>query len=312
MRAGQPAGMFILFGPVAIAGCFLHCCAARCLRVNRNQAKTLRAFTLVELLVVIAIIGVLVGLLLPAVQAARESARRSQCQNNLRQIAIGINNYQTVESSLPVGCIGCNAGKNEMHSWNTQLLPYVEQESLAAAYRLDKPSYDVANRFLGATQLAVFLCPSTVEEDLTSSTGLWREQAFTDYGGIYGVEGEGHDAPTDGTSRQVLDQQWLGVFLFNEAVTAAQITDGLSNTVSVAERIHRRGSTSEWACGRNIFAQEKETPINSDSGLGNEIGSPHPGGALLAFCDGHVAFVTDETQQQILNAMITKSGGESL
>lgn len=268
-------------------------------------------FTLVELLVVIAIIGVLVGLILPAVQAARESARRTQCLNNLKQIGVGISNFLTVKEKFPVGCIGCGMGINEMHSWNTQLLPFIEQDPLARKYRLDKTSYDPVNQAAGATVLSIFLCPSTIEEELHSPSGRWKDLAFTDYGGIYGVEGTGHDAPFDGTSRQFLARQWLGVFLNNEAVTAAQISDGLSNTVSIAERKSRRGYASEWPSGRNIFAQEKETPINHISGLGNEIGSPHPGGALVAYCDGHVAFIPEELEQQILNAMLTKEGGET-
>ena len=87
------------------------------------------AFTLVELLVVIAIIGVLVALLLPAVQAAREAARRSQCTNNLRQIGVGIHNYESTWKTLPPGSYQAVFG-----TWILHLLPFVEQQALHSQY----------------------------------------------------------------------------------------------------------------------------------------------------------------------------------
>jgi len=156
----------------------------------------------------------------------------------------------------------------------------------------------------------VFLCPSTVEEQLHSIKGNWRGQAFTDYGGAFGVEGEGTDSLSDGSSQPIADR-WLGVFLYNVPVTVPQITDGLSHTVNVAERINRRSSTSEWPCGRNIFAQEQSTALNQQSGYGNEIGSPHPGGALLSFCDSHVEFTSEGIELPVLHAVLTKAGGEA-
>jgi prepilin-type processing-associated H-X9-DG protein len=109
---------------------------------------------------------------------------------------------------------------------------------------------------------------------------------------------------------QTLRDDSLGVLLYDVAVAPKQITDGLSKTACVAESSwRRRDGYAEWANGHNIFAQLQTTPING-SGLYNEVGSAHPGGASLAFCDAHVEFVAETVDQSALNAMLTKAGGD--
>lgn len=277
--------------------------------------------TMVELLVVVAVIGMLVALLLPAVQAARESARRGQCQNNLRQLTVAFEHHAERDRAYPVGCIGCkftppSPGNpfvpQRFISWNVQLLPLLEQSELWKGFDFLAPSYQTVNKAVGAHQIELFLCPSTVEETLLSPSGLWRDTAFTDYAGIFGIEGPGHNSdPADPSETQPIRRISLGVMIYDEVVQPRQVTDGLSHTAWLAETLFRRQLECEWVNGNNLFAQESSTPLNSDSGLNNnEIGSPHPSGASLAFCDGHVQFVPESTDQSVLNAMLTKAGGE--
>jgi prepilin-type N-terminal cleavage/methylation domain-containing protein/prepilin-type processing-associated H-X9-DG protein len=279
--------------------------------------------TLVELLVVMVIIGVLVALLLPAVQAARESARRAKCFNNLRQLGLAVTLHEEQERAYPVGCLGCvppvKGGPplpQRYLAWNVQVLPYLEETALRQTIDLSTPSHKPPNIAPAATIIDVFLCPSTVEDPrhpftdpLHQTKGAWKGAAFTDYAGIYGVEGEGHNS-ADMSAKQGLSDQWLGVMLYDEAVTPRTITDGLSKTACIAETVLRRQIESEWINGNNVFAQEALTPINVSSGLGNDIGSPHPGGASLVFCDAHVEFVAETVDQAVLNSTLTKARGD--
>ncbi|MBA3482768.1 MAG: DUF1559 domain-containing protein, partial [Pirellulales bacterium] len=94
------------------------------------------AFTLVELLVVIAIIGVLVALLLPAVQAAREAARRSQCQNNLKQMGLAMQNHHDAKSCFPPGARMqvLATGPKILTNANVALLPFIEQGAIESRW----------------------------------------------------------------------------------------------------------------------------------------------------------------------------------
>src|SRR5215204_4997663 len=100
---------------------------------RRMSQGTRRAFTLVELLVVIAIIGVLVALLMPAVQAAREASRRSQCQNNLKQLGIAIHNFHDVKKQLPSSTRPVASSTVRIGSL-VFLLPFIERQDLWDLY----------------------------------------------------------------------------------------------------------------------------------------------------------------------------------
>jgi prepilin-type processing-associated H-X9-DG protein len=269
------------------------------------------------LLVVVAIIGILIALLLPGIQAARETARRTQCQNNLRQIGVGLALHASATGTFPIGCIGCRTDlsvtpppRPRFIAWNVQLLPYLEQTALKEGFDFSLPSYDASNKASAASLIQEFICPSAIETDLRSTFGLWKGDAFTDYGGIYGVEGWSRNND-DPNATQYLRDDSLGVMLYEVGVAPKAVTDGLSKTASIAElETRRKPATTEWVNGQNTLSQNETNPINGTNGLDDEIGSAHPGGASLVFCDAHVEFVSETVDQSVLNAILTRAGGE--
>src|SRR6476620_7318830 len=110
-----------------------------------------RGFTLIELLVVIAIISVLISLLLPAVQSAREAARRVQCVNNLMQLGIALQNYESSHEILPPGVVNPTGPIQNIPSgyhvgWMLQLLPFLEQRAVARRFDDHADIYSLENR----------------------------------------------------------------------------------------------------------------------------------------------------------------------
>jgi len=152
--------------------------------IRRRSSQPLRnrylrsGFTLVELLVVIAIIGILVALLLPAVQSAREAARRMQCSNQLKQMALGLHNYHTANSTLPAGgyCPRAGSGCTDIslcHTWFESLLPFIEQQALYDQIDFDVPTNAEPNASL-LTGLIIpgVNCPSDTGSQLVDHSRL--------------------------------------------------------------------------------------------------------------------------------------------
>ncbi|MGD9854292.1 MAG: DUF1559 domain-containing protein [Planctomycetaceae bacterium] len=203
--------------------------------------RQLRGFTLIELLVVIAIIAILVALLLPAVQQAREAARRTQCKNQLKQIALAIHNYESSHTCFPPGQIRIPfATQPRVRGWSlfVQLLPYFDQGPLYNRWDFANP---LANESNGnsAVVLPVLLCPAAtlVENPFTKPSGA--RYALTSYGGNGGTQSHPPAATKgDGVFAGSGPPIMTPPAVQHGLVRFRDVTDGMSNTLLLGERSH--------------------------------------------------------------------------
>jgi len=247
-------------------------------------------FTLVELLSAVAIIGVLMSLLLAAVQASRDSARRTSCAQRLHNQSLALAEFQAAHQYFPPGRAYSPARE---YSWCVELLPHLDQAALYSRLDRSRPWSDAANWEAAQTALHIFRCPAAIR----------KFPGKTDYGGIMGstyTVSPGFDFEN---GVMIETGKWRNNFL-----TPAEIVDGLSQTIALAECVDRdQDAGGLWVSGYNAFSHDNGT-INGQ--VTDDICSRHPGGAFVAFADGRVKFLSQHTAPEIVGGLCTRNGGE--
>ncbi len=309
-------------------------------RLHRSTIRSRSGFTLVELLVSIGIIGILIGMLLPAVQAVRESSRKTQCQNNLRQVGLALTGYHSSYQHLPAGSIHppghIDDGRGHPRAtWSIAILPNLEMGSLYSRYDPGQPSTAIANHEFAETSVSTYQCPSETASDVHFEPKNNVKFSRGNYAANYGSGSWGRNFWDDVKYRGVMGQ--------NSRLKFSSIVDGTSNTVAVAEIRSasdfgdNRGAWAFAAPGSSTVGLDCDTEcrgINDDpssdwipycpatpggmkcnfqnnrfSNAGPR--SQHPGGAMLLFCDGAVRFVSEQVSIEVLADQFTSMSGES-
>ncbi|MGQ0636478.1 MAG: DUF1559 family PulG-like putative transporter [Planctomycetaceae bacterium] len=285
-----------------------------------------RGFTLIELLVVIAIIAVLIALLLPAVQQAREAARRTQCKNNLKQVALAVHNYHDTHNCVPnVAYMPAKATPASVRdayewSWATYLLPFVDQAPLYNSLNPGPNTFSqVASTQAGIallqTSLPVYQCPTDTGPLLTN-----RVYTHPTTGNFF--VGKANVSPCTGNlgdQTGIITLEAAGVkrfrdvvdglsntFLFGEVANLLARKDINTGTVPVQAQAHcwpGYGPIGGWMTGNQMpEAGQGVTWFRMQDGYsgGTFLAIPdqafsswHVGGAQFAMGDGSVRFVNE-------------------
>jgi len=286
------------------------------------------AFTVVELLVVIAIIGVLVALLMPAVQMARESARRAQCTNNMSQQAKAIANYASTKGYLPPSR-QYDAKSGAVLSWVVPILSELDQQGLRSIIR------DGAT--VSPTKLSILMCPS-----FPSHTSDYPQSYAVNGGRANWVAVDRNfDWPANGL---FVDLSHIGNPAFSfpqplpighpmlnfeprQSVETVSKYDGTSTTLMLIENctvdnwliapLEQHAQVLWFPDGPNGFPScsmkdsNYVTYTTSDLTANIRLARPasyHPGGFMVAMCDGSTRFVSADVNYQVYAVLMSQNG----
>ncbi len=304
--------------------------------MRTQHAPRQPAFTLLEVLVVIIVVGLLVVLLLPAIMGARERARRYQCAQHLHQLITAVHNYELANDVYPPGTLEStgpiqNHAFGYHHNWLVQLLPYFEQQSVAALIDRRVGVYHRNNAEARDDMVIWTLdCPSQAAPG----------GGYSSYAAVY----HDQERPIDTTNH--------GVFFLNSRVAFDDLTDGASQTLFLGEKIIEQGDLG-WMSGTSATLRNTGIPLNTTGMPGGAInrasprfwknadgewgypegipepaaGQPpppgpvlpvggfasiHPGGCQFAFGDGHVALLDASIALDVLQQLGHRSDGKLL
>jgi prepilin-type N-terminal cleavage/methylation domain-containing protein/prepilin-type processing-associated H-X9-DG protein len=278
-------------------------------------------FTLIELLVVIAIIAVLIGLLVPAVQQVREAADRAQCQNNLKQLALAFHSHHGVHKFFPTGGWEWYStptyvngqplvGEFQRAGWGFQILPYIEGTN---AWRGGQATNDLDRiRVAIGTPHPLFFCPSR----RAPQTLILSEPGYLD----------GMTVRTALCDYAASNYEETGIVRYRYPTRMAEITDGTSNTLLVADkRLNRqnlgqpqRDDDTGYTTGfdPDVIRRTGRPPApdySAAKGDGDErFGSSHMNLFNAAFADGSVRSLSYTIDPVVFNYLGNKSDGQAV